>query len=86
MAETSYITWNPASQPPKLGTWEYASVKVLAETEDVAGKVTVRVLKYQRTIVRKKIVERWEDEWDRIYYGKVLRWAYFPKPSQTGGE
>ena len=85
MPEVSYIEWFPADQPPKLGSWDYASVKVLAVVEELHGKCTTRVLIYQRTIIRKKKVERWEDVYGRIFYDKVLLWAYLPEPPKAEG-
>lgn len=83
MAELSYIEWHNADTPPELDNWAYASVRVLADVEERSGEYKVIPLRYQRTIVRKKRVERWEDEWGRIYYGKVVRWAYYPQSPEV---
>ena len=83
MPELSYIAWHDADTPPELENWAYASVHVIADVKEYPEKYKVKPLVYQRTIVRKKIVERWEEEWGRIYDGTVLRWAYYPQSPEV---
>lgn len=72
--------WIPATTPPTFPENEtYGKAFVIAATETSTFE-----LKWHRTLVRGKRVERWEDD-NGIYKGKpIIAWKPFPKPPKWG--
>ena len=68
--------WNPPDQKPEIpdrGGIPGISVLVCTPNNQVFP------LWYMRRKVRGKTVERWQWDTERVYYGEIAGWMYYPK-------
>ena len=83
LEEHSFISVHDRTPAFRHADWTYASEHVMGVLKTDDGRRFTQPVRYEKTIVRGKPVERWTELDGRLLWGcEVTHWAPYPEPPE----